>query len=648
MRLTPASDYVPNLQAPFRDYSVEWEEWGRRFVCKPWRPEPYYIVLSLQKGQGEDPYYIEWQDADIGDPIIEGEWVNVLARYNPAGGQIEWEHSPSDPGWTGEPPFKPLVVGEHTITARYYAEDGEPEKSLVGYVEDKVTFRVLEAPGIHLLSDIPKDKLLIGERMPLFVRLINLDEQKQLHEIDASITFFELGKVVEEGSGEVVDTPCWRFMPCLGIPPEPLHDEYWLVFTVAGLSEGKVKLQPKVRYKLNGETAFTEIVGPQYEIEVQGFVDLRLDNVGEWGEEDPGAFMAKDGIEQLMLRTCTAGNVTLSWNSDKVGLYTDPACEQQHKVAEDEGSVEGSRRATFTPQYGTPPNKDRWDTVFKTTCLWAKALQTSAIVGDVHLTLSPVTSQAPPDLLNLTLASLEFTDAKGLYNSGGGAERDPTAGGRVYSNREYVPENPEQTVWTRNKQYVDLEVRFTPTTKGLTPGVKVAWQVEDPDDPSDEDMDAASRQIVDPNDCDGPDSDGDGNDQDGGDNTGARDDAPVWEELHEDYALSGGATRDGVSKVRFNVTDEGGDNFVVKARIKPSAGTTSYDGAETGLITVWKLIQLENTKMPSGGKTGSSSGVTTADEPLRSSRASSRPANGSRSTRSCISAMSLISSAPTP
>jgi hypothetical protein len=95
--------------------------------------------------------------------------------------------------------------------------------------------------------------------MPLFVRLINLDEQKQLHEIDASITFFELGKVVEEGSGEVVDTPCWRFMPCLGIPPEPLHDEYWLVFTVAGLSEGKVKLQPKVRYKLNGETAFTEI-----------------------------------------------------------------------------------------------------------------------------------------------------------------------------------------------------------------------------------------------------------------------------------------------------------------------------------------------------------------------------------------------------
>ena len=137
-------------------------------------------------------------------------------------------------------------------------------------------------------------------------------------------------------------------MPCFGIPPEPLHDEYWLVFTVAGLSEGKVKLQPKVRYKLNGETAFTELLGPQYDIEVEGFVDARLDSVGEWGEEEPGAFTAKDAIEQLMLRTCTAGNLTLSWNSDKIGLYTDPACEQQHKVAEDESSVEGSRRATCT------------------------------------------------------------------------------------------------------------------------------------------------------------------------------------------------------------------------------------------------------------------------------------------------------------
>jgi hypothetical protein len=117
--------------------------------------------------------------------------------------------------------------------------------------------------------------------------------------------------------------------------------------------------------------------------------------------------MAKDGIEQLMLRTCTAGNVTLSWNSDKVGLFTDPACEQQHKVAEDEGSLEGSRRATFTPQYATPPNKGNWDTVFKTTRLCAKALETSAIMGDIHLTPSPVSGKCPSDLINATIVGVD-------------------------------------------------------------------------------------------------------------------------------------------------------------------------------------------------------------------------------------------------
>lgn len=57
--------------------------------------------------------------------------------------------------------------------------------------------------------------------------------------------------------------------------------------------------------------------------------------------------MAKGGIEDLTLRTCTAGDVVLSWNSDKIGLYTDSACEEEDKVVDDDGSVEGSRRATF-------------------------------------------------------------------------------------------------------------------------------------------------------------------------------------------------------------------------------------------------------------------------------------------------------------
>ncbi len=181
---------------------------------------------------------------------------------------------------------------------------------------------------------------------------------------------------------------------------------------MAGVAEGTVKVQAVLTYWTPGYPMpqIRVVTGPEHEIEVRGFVDVRLDDVGEWGEEDPGAFMAKDGIEQLMLRTCAAGNVTLSWNSDRIGLYTDPACEEQHKVVEDEGSLEGSRRATFTPQYATPPDEDDWDTVFKTTRLWAKALETSAMVGDIHLTLSPVTGQAPPDLLNLTVLKVEFAE----------------------------------------------------------------------------------------------------------------------------------------------------------------------------------------------------------------------------------------------
>jgi hypothetical protein len=148
--------------------------------------------------------------------------------------------------------------------------------------------------------------------------------------------------------------------------------------------------------------------GLEHEMEVRGFVDVRLDNVGEWGEEDPGAFMAKGGIEQLTLRTCTAGDVLLCWSSDNIGLYTDFAWEEEDRVVEDDGSVQGSRRATFSPEFPTPADKDHWDTIFRTTCLWAKALQTSSIVGDIHLALSPVTGQGPSDLVSLSIVELRL------------------------------------------------------------------------------------------------------------------------------------------------------------------------------------------------------------------------------------------------
>jgi hypothetical protein len=242
-----------------------------------------------------------------------------------------------------QPPFKPQAVVKHTITARYYAEDGEPEKSLVGYVEDKVTFTVLQKDAVHLISEVPKDTLLIGERMPLAARLVSINLSGVPESIIISPTI--LWRIVEGQA--VAKTDHWRELWYQAPPEGEDHAEWWFTGTVAGLAEGTVKVQAVVTYLTWGYPMpqLHVLTGPQYDSEVQGFVDVRLDSVGEWGEEDPGAFMAKDGIEQLMLRTCTAGNVTLAWNSDKVGLFTDAACEEQHKVAEDEGSLEGCRRA---------------------------------------------------------------------------------------------------------------------------------------------------------------------------------------------------------------------------------------------------------------------------------------------------------------
>jgi len=222
-----------------------------------------------------------------------------------------------------------------------------------------------EKPGVHLISEVPKDTLLIGERMPLTARFVNLNGSGTLESIIISPAIW--WRIVE---GETVaKTDHWRELWYQAPPEGEDHSEWWFTGTIAEVAEGTVKVRAVLTYWTPGYPMphFWSVLGPVHEIEVGGFVDARLDNVGEWGEEDPGAFMAKDGIEQLMLRTCTAGNVTLSWNSDKIGLYTDPACEEQHKVAEDEGSLEGSRRATFTPQYATPrengtphANKGQW------------------------------------------------------------------------------------------------------------------------------------------------------------------------------------------------------------------------------------------------------------------------------------------------
>ena len=186
----------------------------------------------------------------------------------------------------------------------------------------------------------------------------------------------------------------WRASP----PPRKDYTEWSFTGTIAGVAEGTVKVQAVLTYWTPGYPIpqIHVLGGPEHEVEVRGFVDLRFDNVGEWGEEDPGAFMGCGAIEGLTLRTCTAGNVTLSWNSDKIGLYMDSDC--QNKVIEDDGSVEGSHRAIVAPTYPSPPDTDIWGANFRRRSVWAKGLEASTMVRDVHLTLSPNHDKSPPDL----------------------------------------------------------------------------------------------------------------------------------------------------------------------------------------------------------------------------------------------------------
>ncbi|MDD2478192.1 MAG: hypothetical protein PHW45_04430 [Candidatus ainarchaeum sp.] len=158
-------------------------------------------------------------------------------------------------------------------------------------------------------------------------------------------------------------------------------------------------------------------------------------------------------------------------------------------------------------------------------------------------------------------------------------------------------------MWSKNKQYVDFTVEVIPTNAVLPSDARIVWEAEDPDDPSNEGIDVnnAAKEVLDPNDYDSIDNDGDGtaDNSDGEDNTGGRDGASDWEEISADYALSGNETKikDGTSQVRFNVTDDGGDNFIVKAKLKLSAGATPCEGDQTGVMTVWKKINIESVTM---------------------------------------------------
>jgi len=197
----------------------------------------------------------------------------------------------------------------------------------------------------------------------------------------------------------------------------------------------------------------------------------------------------------------------------------------------------------------------------------------------------------------------EITEVKGLYKEDGSYVSGYTSSdnvGRVYCNHVFDTNNPGELIWTNDQQYIELTVSVKPDSIDWPSDARVVWEFEDPDDRSDTGMCSNSAVYVDTNDYDSVDGDGDGYDRDGDDNTGTNDAALTWEEVDSAYALSNTnetAISNGISKVRFHVTDDGGDNFIVKAKAKVAPGAIPMGGAKTGRITVWKKIQCEYRQM---------------------------------------------------
>ncbi|MGK4005696.1 hypothetical protein WMF31_23920 [Sorangium sp. So ce1036] len=168
--------------------------------------------------------------------------------------------------------------------------------------------------------------------------------------------------------------------------------------------------------------------------------------------------------------------------------------------------------------------------------------------------------------------------------------------GRIYINRDL------EGSWARNTQLIEITVEVTAREGELPDGARIRWSQRDPDDPSNE------RPEVHPDWA--PLIDGDDYDAWGAyvgpvdeDNEGALDRPPGWEEV-EGYALSdvteisaSTAIVGARSKVRRHMTDIAGDNVIVRAEL--DAGGDAEAADETGIMTLWRRIDVEYIRMES-------------------------------------------------
>jgi len=224
--------------------------------------------------------------------------------------------------------------------------------------------------------------------------------------------------------------------------------------------------------------------------------------------------------------------------------------------------------------------------------------------------------------------SLELTEIRGLYKPGHDDPGDVSAKttklagylkgylsdddqGRIFVNQ--IPRVDSSVSWEdvkkKNKQYVELSATIDVAEGTIPPDAQVVWEWSDPDDPSDADMRDDAAAIIDPKDF----QNGVRGGEQGDDNQGTCDfpnpkaaNEPAFEQIGP-YTLtadSAGTKRcftlisGGKSEVRFHCTDAGGDNFRLKATVRPAPGLVVTGGAQTGVMTMWKRIDVEHRRMP--------------------------------------------------
>ncbi len=230
---------------------------------------------------------------------------------------------------------------------------------------------------------------------------------------------------------------------------------------------------------------------------------------------------------------------------------------------------------------------------------------------------------------------LAITHAEGLYRADGSyllgylssdEDGDSYEDGRVYDHWAYTPGDPASGDYANGFRFIDFRVQVKPVDKPVNAHLRVRWEAEDPDDQSDEQpaVDVDEACLLDPGDCsencDDPDGCGD-------DNLGNRLDglfAKDWWELlpipsaewplgdpdpsialtiYEVSPPPGGnqPTQLGVttiddrqSRVRFNLSSAGGDNFIVTASLVPDDDPLyPKNPVSTGVFTLWRKFLYE-------------------------------------------------------